>query len=901
MRSIPVALATILSVGFLSTGLPASASDASVSGRITTASGAGVSGAQVRAVGGSSTVAAVTTSADGSYGLDVPAGTYSIEVTPNVPQLASATAIWVEAPRTTSLDFILTEPNPGRVRVTASINLDTGEAVGGGNLLFAGAGNRVGSDGFVSMLQPSGGNGGWMLSGTAAIGSQTLNILASGGPTTTLVQDTDIDFTIPVTRTTVTVRGNDGAPLANASVVLNAGGWDKPASSVEIIQGLTPFRVTWTARARTDASGSVTLVRPALTASTPGTLSIEGPDTTWAGSFTDVTIPATAGEFGQSLQLRIAPTPSPTPSAKPSPTPSPTPSPALTSSASPSPTSTPIWYAATGTIKFSNGTPVVGAIIIPTDPSARVNGGNSSDASGAFRVLQPAGFTGHWVISSRAQAGLAVRDPMTFSLKGGATRTWTADQRVDFTIPTTLYRIRVVDSAGTPVPNVRVAVGVLDAAGNEVRLPLIAGEPEFSGRWGGWDITGPDGFAQVPGFNSSTTVQTQISVDADPQSRFVGQTLTRPSSALSETVIVLQGRLPVISSLSRTTASPGDTITVTGQNFIGTQRVLIGTVPQEFTVNSATQITMRVTSNSSTGNIRIENTGAALTGERVTITSANLQITSASLPTGMVGRPYQAALTTEGGLAPFTWTRTAGSLPTGLTISSTGVVSGTPTRALTGQVTLAVTDARGATVSRVMPRTIDPRPATAPGPVIRLRVTAGADRVSLAWNLPASDGGNTITGYQVQSSTNGSTWTTEIPTTGTISLGTSIPAPAGVPRWYRVAAVNAAGVGAYDAGSVTGPVTAFTVPSAPTNLRATRTSSTQIRISWDPPTANNGAEVTGYRIRTSTDGTNWTTAVASTNQRSATLRVTAGANIWVQVSAQNVAGLGPWTTREVGR
>lgn len=887
MRSISAALSALLAVGFLSTNAPAYATDSSIGGRVTTASGSAIAGAQVRAVNGASTVATATTAGDGSYGLTMPAGTYAIEVTPASATLTPASAIWVEAPRTTSLDFILTEPNPGRVRVTASINLDSGEPLGGGNLLFAGAGNRVGSDGYVSMLQPAGGSGGWMLSGvSASIGSQSLVVSASGGPTATLLQDTDIDFTIPVTRTTVIVRGADGAPLANAPVLLNSGGWGKPAGSVEIFQGLTAFRASWTASARTDATGTVTLVRPVLTSASPGTLNIEGPTAAWAGSFTDVTIPATGGDFSQALQLRSAPSPSATPTASPSASPSP----------SPTSTPSPVRYAATGTITYSSGGPVVGAVIMPVDPTSRVNGGNSSDANGAFRIVQPAGFTGHWSIASRPQAGLAVRDPMTFYLAGGATRTWTSDQSVNFSLPTTLYRIRVVDPAGTPIPNARVAVGVLDAAGNEVRVALIPGEPDFRGRWGGWDVTGPDGYAQVPGLDTTTEVQTQVTVDADPNSRFVSQSLTRSSSGLSETVIVLQGRQPVISALSRTTASPGDTITLSGQDLVGIQRVLIGSVPQEFTVDSATQMRIRVTSNSSTGNLRLEGLNTAVNGERVTITSANLQVSQPVLPTGMVGTSYRTQLTVEGGLAPYRWATVAGSLPTGLRLSPDGVISGTPTRALASQVTLAVTDTRGTTASRVISWTIDPRPATAPGHVSRLRATAGAERVSLAWNLPGSDGGNAITGYQVQSSTNGNTWTTEIATTGTISLAVSLPAPAGIPRWYRVAAVNASGVGGFSAGSVSGPVTAFTVPTAPTNLQVIRTTATKLRVSWNPPSSNNGAAVTAYRIRTSTDGNTWTTAVASTGQLSATLNVPRSAGIWVQVSAQNLAGLGTWAT-----
>jgi large repetitive protein len=55
-----------------------------------------------------------------------------------------------------------------------------------------------------------------------------------------------------------------------------------------------------------------------------------------------------------------------------------------------------------------------------------------------------------------------------------------------------------------------------------------------------------------------------------------------------------------------------------------------------------------------------------------------LQITTASLQKGTVGTPYSATLAASGG-GNLTWTLSAGSLPSGLTLGSNGVLSGTPT------------------------------------------------------------------------------------------------------------------------------------------------------------------------------------------------------------------------------
>jgi hypothetical protein len=50
-----------------------------------------------------------------------------------------------------------------------------------------------------------------------------------------------------------------------------------------------------------------------------------------------------------------------------------------------------------------------------------------------------------------------------------------------------------------------------------------------------------------------------------------------------------------------------------------------------------------------------------------------------NLPAAVVGIPYSVTLQAAGGRAPLTWSLVSGSLPTGLTLSAAGVISGTPT------------------------------------------------------------------------------------------------------------------------------------------------------------------------------------------------------------------------------
>ena len=53
--------------------------------------------------------------------------------------------------------------------------------------------------------------------------------------------------------------------------------------------------------------------------------------------------------------------------------------------------------------------------------------------------------------------------------------------------------------------------------------------------------------------------------------------------------------------------------------------------------------------------------------------------TASPLPSGTVGTAYSQAFAASGGTPPYSWSVTAGTLPAGLTLSTAGILSGTPT------------------------------------------------------------------------------------------------------------------------------------------------------------------------------------------------------------------------------
>jgi hypothetical protein len=97
----------------------------------------------------------------------------------------------------------------------------------------------------------------------------------------------------------------------------------------------------------------------------------------------------------------------------------------------------------------------------------------------------------------------------------------------------------------------------------------------------------------------------------------------------------------------------------------------------------------------------------------VTVTVQSITIAPPTFPDAQVQTKYSQQLTASGGTAPYTFAVTAGTLPQGLTLSSAGLLSGTPTTVGAPTFTVTVTDKTGLSVPIPFTLTVDPLP-TAP-------------------------------------------------------------------------------------------------------------------------------------------------------------------------------------------
>lgn len=150
------------------------------------------------------------------------------------------------------------------------------------------------------------------------------------------------------------------------------------------------------------------------------------------------------------------------------------------------------------------------------------------------------------------------------------------------------------------------------------------------------------------------------------------------------------------------------TITASGGTAPYTFAVIAGTLPAGLTLTPGGVLSgTPTTAGSSTVTIRGTDANGCFGTVIYTIVIAlvppvcpAINFTPATLPNGTVGVPYSQTFTGSGGTAPYTFGVTAGALPAGLSLSATGVLSGTPTTAGTSNFTIRATDANGCFVER---------------------------------------------------------------------------------------------------------------------------------------------------------------------------------------------------------
>jgi len=180
-------------------------------------------------------------------------------------------------------------------------------------------------------------------------------------------------------------------------------------------------------------------------------------------------------------------------------------------------------------------------------------------------------------------------------------------------------------------------------------------------------------------------------------------------------------------------------------------------------------------------------------------------------------------------------------------------------------------------------------PATTPGAPADLTAAAGNAQVSLAWSLPAIDGGSPIANYAIWRGTSPGieTYLAEVGvSTSVVDTGLTN----GKNYYYTVSARNAAG---YGPNSTEASATPGSVPSQPLNLQATQGEG-RVTLTWESPADDGGFQITGYRVyRGTASGSHALLVELGVAQTYVDTGVANGQTYCYVVKAVNAAGEGP--------
>jgi uncharacterized protein (TIGR03437 family) len=215
--------------------------------------------------------------------------------------------------------------------------------------------------------------------------------------------------------------------------------------------------------------------------------------------------------------------------------------------------------------------------------------------------------------------------------------------------------------------------------------------------------------------------------------------ISKPGCTDVQTPVFTVVQCPTVSGISPPRGLAASAVTITGTNFNNVTAVrFAGNAMAQFTVNSPTQITATVPANAITGPITISKLGCTDVQTPGFTVCSPIAVAPASLPDAPGGVAYSQSLTASGGAAPYSFAVTAGALPGGLTLSSTGALAGTPNVAGAFNFTVTTTDANGCTGTRSF--------------TVNVTVTLGAQTRAL-YVLNDSATGNQIYGYAVNEAT----------------------------------------------------------------------------------------------------------------------------------------------------
>uniref|UniRef100_UPI0037C5313D GEVED domain-containing protein n=1 Tax=Prosthecobacter sp. TaxID=1965333 RepID=UPI0037C5313D len=139
----------------------------------------------------------------------------------------------------------------------------------------------------------------------------------------------------------------------------------------------------------------------------------------------------------------------------------------------------------------------------------------------------------------------------------------------------------------------------------------------------------------------------------------------------------------------------------------GTWTITSGTLPAGLTLNAGTGVISGTptasASPATTLTVRVNDANGCQGSKNLTLQICPVvTVSTSTLPAAIQGAPYSQTLASTGGTSAYAYTIASGALPAGLTLSSAGVISGTPTATGTASFTVRSTDANSCAGTRAL-------------------------------------------------------------------------------------------------------------------------------------------------------------------------------------------------------
>jgi hypothetical protein len=263
--------------------------------------------------------------------------------------------------------------------------------------------------------------------------------------------------------------------------------------------------------------------------------------------------------------------------------------------------------------------------------------------------------------------------------------------------------------------------------------------------------TGPYTYTQAGNFPAGLTLATDGSISGTPTAAAIDTftvTVTDANGCTDTHEYILTVGCPTITLPASLPAGVVGTaysqsVAASGGSVPYGYAVTVGSLPNGLTLNPTTGAITGTPTVGNTFNFTVTATDVyGCVGSQaysVTMNCPAITVSPASLPNGTINVAYTQTITASGATAPYTFAVTVGTLPTGITLSTAGLLAGTPTVGGSFPITVTATDANGCLGTRAYTLTI-----ASPGV---FKAAAGAD--TMYWENPTTwvlESGISLTG-----------------------------------------------------------------------------------------------------------------------------------------------------------